>query len=75
VVDGARANGFAEWRLARATNNAVDENGSTKQGLKDAVSDPKVWALVLLQAYQLSSQTWTYIFPVREFIDLTMSIY
>ncbi|KAE8361147.1 major facilitator superfamily domain-containing protein [Aspergillus caelatus] len=54
---------FAEWRLAVATNNEVDENGSIKQGLKDAVTDPKVWALVLIQICQLTSQTWTYFFP------------
>ncbi|KNG82996.1 allantoate permease [Aspergillus nomiae NRRL 13137] len=54
---------FAEWRLAVATNNEVDENGSIRQGLKDAVTDPKVWALVLIQICQLTSQTWTYFFP------------
>lgn len=55
---------FAEWRLAVATNNEVDENGSIKQGLWDAVTDPKVWVLVLIQICQLTSQTWTYFFPV-----------
>ncbi|KAB8257391.1 major facilitator superfamily domain-containing protein [Aspergillus pseudonomiae] len=54
---------FAEWRLAVATNNEVDENGSIRQGMKDAVTDPKVWALVLIQICQLTSQTWTYFFP------------
>ncbi|KAF7589034.1 hypothetical protein BBP40_004822 [Aspergillus hancockii] len=67
--------GFAGWRwlfiiesagamaAGLAANNEVDENGSIKQGLMDAVSDPKVWALVLLQVCQLSSQNWTYFFP------------
>ncbi|KAE8148869.1 MFS general substrate transporter [Aspergillus avenaceus] len=54
---------FAEWRLARSANNEVDENGSVKQGLVDAATDPKVWILVLIQVCQLSSQTWTYFFP------------
>lgn len=55
---------YAEWRLAQAANNEVDENGSVKQGLKDALSDVKTWALILTQVCLLSSQTWTYFFPV-----------
>ncbi|PLB52342.1 MFS general substrate transporter [Aspergillus steynii IBT 23096] len=54
---------FAEWRLARAANDEVDENGSVKEGLRDAVTDPKAWLLILIQVCQLSSQTWTYFFP------------
>ncbi|KAH8426386.1 uncharacterized protein LDX57_004124 [Aspergillus melleus] len=54
---------FAEWRLARAANDEVDENGSVKEGLRDAVMDPKAWLLILIQVCQLSSQTWTYFFP------------
>lgn len=56
---------FAEWRLARAVNDEVDENGPIKEGLRDAVLDPKAWLLILIQICQLSSQTWTYFFPVR----------
>lgn len=55
---------FAEWRLARAANDEVDENGSVKEGLIDALTDPKAWVLILIQVCQLSSQTWTYFFPV-----------
>lgn len=55
---------LAVWRLARAANNEVDENGSIKQGLKDAVTDYKTWMLVLLQVCLLTSQSWTYFFPV-----------
>ncbi|KAI9036210.1 MFS general substrate transporter [Aspergillus affinis] len=54
---------FAEWRLAREANDEVDENGSVKEGLRDAVMDPKAWLLILIQVCQLSSQTWTYFFP------------
>ena len=59
---------FAEWRLARAANDEVDENGSVKEGLRDAVMDPKAWLLILIQVCQLSSQTWTYFFPVSHCI-------
>lgn len=55
---------FAEWRLARDANDEIDENGSIKEALRDAFTDPKAWALVLIQICQLSSQTWTYFFPV-----------
>ncbi|PCH03001.1 Major facilitator superfamily domain, general substrate transporter [Penicillium occitanis (nom. inval.)] len=54
---------FAEWRLARDANDEIDENGSIKEALRDAFTDPKAWALVLIQICQLSSQTWTYFFP------------
>ncbi|KAL4994233.1 MFS general substrate transporter [Aspergillus recurvatus] len=54
---------FAEWRLARDTNDEVDENGSVKEGLRDALTDPKAWLLVLIQVCQLTSQSWTYFFP------------
>jgi hypothetical protein len=56
---------FAEWRLARAANDEVDENGSVKAALIDAVTDYKTWILVIIQVCLLSSQTWTYFFPVR----------
>lgn len=55
---------LAEWRLARAANDEVDENGSVKEALRDAFIDPKAWILILIQVCQLSSQTWTYFFPV-----------
>lgn len=55
---------FAEWRLAREANNEVDENGSIKEGLIEAVTDVKAWMLILIQICQLTSQTWTYFFPV-----------
>ncbi|KAF4988219.1 hypothetical protein F66182_16706, partial [Fusarium sp. NRRL 66182] len=54
---------LAEWRLARDANDQIDENGSIKEALRDAFTDPKAWALVLIQIFQLSSQTWTYFFP------------
>ena len=54
---------FAEYRLAESANGEIDERGSTKQGLKDAMSDIKVWLLVGIQICLLSSQTWTYFFP------------
>lgn len=63
---------FAEWRLARHANDEIDENGSIKQALKDALTDPKAWALVFIQICQLSSQTWTYFFPVRPCSPLLM---
>ncbi|KAL5050899.1 hypothetical protein BDW71DRAFT_194028 [Aspergillus fruticulosus] len=54
---------FAEWRLAREANNEVDENGSVQEGLRNALTDPKAWMLVLIQVCQLTSQSWTYFFP------------
>ncbi|KAJ6078496.1 allantoate permease [Penicillium canescens] len=53
---------FAEWRLARAANDEVDESGSIKEVLCDAFIDPKAWILIIIQVCQLSSQTWTYFF-------------
>jgi hypothetical protein len=55
---------FAEWRLAQAANSEFDENGSVKEGLIDAFTDPKAWVLIGIQICQLTSQTWTYFFPV-----------
>lgn len=55
---------FAEWRLAQEANSEFDENGSVKEGLIDAFTDPKAWVLVGIQICQLTSQTWTYFFPV-----------
>ncbi|CAI7608903.1 unnamed protein product [Penicillium bialowiezense] len=54
---------LAEWRLARVANDEVDENGSVKEALRDALLDPKAWILILIQVCQLSAQTWTYFFP------------
>ncbi|OKP13655.1 hypothetical protein PENSUB_846 [Penicillium subrubescens] len=54
---------FAEWRLAQGANSEFDENGSVKEGLIDAFTDPKAWVLVAIQICQLTSQTWTYFFP------------
>ncbi|KAF1846059.1 putative pantothenate transporter [Cucurbitaria berberidis CBS 394.84] len=54
---------FAIWRLAEAANHEEDENGTVKQGLKDAFTDPKTWILVFMQVCLLTSQTWTYFFP------------
>lgn len=54
---------FAEYRLAASINGQVDEVGGVKESIKDAVTDPKVWALVLVNVCILSSQTWTYFFP------------
>jgi hypothetical protein len=58
---------LAQWRLARTANDEVDENGSIKEALRDAFMDPKAWILILIQVCQLSSQTWTYFFPVSIF--------
>lgn len=64
---------FAEWRLAQAANDEIDENGPIKEALVDAVTDPKVWMLIAIQICQLTSQTWTYFFPVSfpdmKFVD------
>ncbi|KAJ5547116.1 hypothetical protein N7494_004701 [Penicillium frequentans] len=54
---------FAEWRLAQAANDEIDENGPIKEALVDAVTDPKAWMLIAIQICQLTSQTWTYFFP------------
>jgi hypothetical protein len=54
---------YAEWRIADSVNGEIDEIGSMKQGLKDTVTDIKVWLLVATQVCLLSSQTWTYFFP------------
>jgi hypothetical protein len=54
---------FAQWRLTRSINDETDENGGVMDGLKSAVTDGKVWALVFIQLCLLSSQTWTYFFP------------
>lgn len=61
---------FAEWRLAQAANNEVDENGGIKDALVDAFTDPRAWMLVGIQICQLTSQTWTYFFPVSVFLDV-----
>lgn len=63
---------FAEWRLARAANDEVDDNGGIKAGIKAALTDPKTWALVLTQVCLLSSQTWTYFFPVSLLFESRM---
>lgn len=55
---------FSQWRLAQGANSEIDENGSIKEGLIDAFTDPKTWVLVSIQICQLTSQTWTYFFPV-----------
>lgn len=55
---------FAEWRLAGAANDEIDENGPIKEGLKDAITDYKTWMLVLVQVCLLTTQCWTYFFPV-----------
>ena len=54
---------YAEFRLTASVNNQVDELGTVKEALKDAVTDPKVLALVLVNVCFLSSQTWTSFFP------------
>lgn len=58
---------FAQWRLAREANDETDENGGIEAGIVDALTDFKVWLLVLTQVCLLSSQTWTYFFPVSVF--------
>ena len=55
---------FAEWRLVRSANDEVDENGSIRARLKDALSDYKVWLLIAAQLCMLTAQSWTYFFPV-----------
>jgi hypothetical protein len=55
---------FSEWRLAQAANDEIDENGPIKEALVDAVTDPRAWMLIAIQICQLTSQTWTYFFPV-----------
>ena len=54
---------YAEWRIADSVNGEIDETESMKQGLKNTVTDIKVWLLVATQVCLLSSQTWTYFFP------------
>lgn len=48
---------YAEWRIAGCVNDEMDEIGGMKQGLKDTVTDVKVWLLVATQVCLLSSQT------------------
>lgn len=55
---------LAEWRMSVAANDETDENGSIKEALRDALTDVKVWMLVLVQNMNLTAQTWTYFFPV-----------
>ncbi|KAJ6043267.1 uncharacterized protein N7446_001463 [Penicillium canescens] len=62
-IGQAKEQRFAKWRLARAADDEVDDNGSIKEALRDAFLDPKAWILVLIQVCQLSSQTRTYFFP------------
>lgn len=54
---------FSSWRLAVTANGQLDEAGSIKEGLRDALTDVKVWLLVGVQICLLSSETWTYFFP------------
>ncbi|TVY91249.1 MFS transporter [Lachnellula willkommii] len=54
---------FAVYRIASTVNGEEDSVGGIKQGLKDTVTDVKVWMLCFIQICLLSSQTWTYFFP------------
>jgi Major Facilitator Superfamily len=54
---------FAEFRITSSVNGEMDEVGGIKAGLRDTVTDIKVWMLVAVQICLLSSQTWTYFFP------------
>jgi hypothetical protein len=54
---------FAIWRLADAINGEDDSLGTVTASIVDALTDPKVYLLVLIQNCLLSSQTWTYFFP------------
>ena len=55
---------FAEWRLALAANDEIDENGGIRDALRDAFTHSRAWMLVAIQICQLTSQSWTYFFPV-----------
>ncbi|KAK4496249.1 hypothetical protein PRZ48_012229 [Zasmidium cellare] len=59
----AKEHSLAKWRMSLAANDETDENGGVREGLKAALSDPKVWMLVLVQNMNLTAQTWTYFFP------------
>ncbi|KAI0141589.1 retrograde regulation protein 2 [Xylariaceae sp. FL1272] len=55
---------LAEWRLALEADGEEDEvKGSVLIGLQQAVSDPKVWLLVLIQTGAVIGMSFTYFFP------------
>ncbi|EON62513.1 hypothetical protein W97_01736 [Coniosporium apollinis CBS 100218] len=55
---------MARYRLAYETaGRADDEDDSPLEGLKQAVSDPKVWLLVLMQHALLVGMSYVYFFP------------
>jgi hypothetical protein len=54
---------FAIFCIASTANGEEDSVGGIKRGIRDAVTDIKVWMLCLIQICLLSSQTWTYFFP------------
>ncbi|KAL3473413.1 pantothenate transporter [Aspergillus californicus] len=60
IIEGA---GTMVAGVLAAANDEVDENGSIKEALVDAFTDPKAWMLIGIQICQLTSQTWTYFFP------------
>jgi len=65
---------YAELRLAAAANDETDENGGIMDAFKFVLTDVKVWMLVLTQVCLLSSQTWTYFFPVSTEDDFIATV-
>lgn len=60
----AEETAMAQWRLSREVDGESDEvNESVFLGLKKALSDPKVYVLVLIQTSAVVSMSFTYFFP------------
>jgi MFS family permease len=55
---------MAQWRLSRQLDGETDEvKGSVFNGLKQAITDPKVFLLVFIQTCAVVSMSFTYFFP------------
>jgi MFS family permease len=60
----AEETAMAQWRLNRQLDGKADEvKGSVFIGLKQAVTDPKVFLLVFIQTCAVVSMSFTYFFP------------
>ncbi|KAJ4286317.1 hypothetical protein N0V90_013351 [Kalmusia sp. IMI 367209] len=60
----AEETAMAQWRLNREVDGEKDEvKDSVFIGLKKALSDPKVYILVLIQTSAVVSMSFTYFFP------------
>lgn len=60
----AEESALARWRLSREVDSEEDEvNESVFVGLRQAVTDPKVYLLVFIQTAAVVSMSFTYFFP------------